>query len=554
MKKRMLAMVLTMAVTAAGLSGCGGSQNGAVQNSTAEGAKTETAGSVGSGTTGSEAEGAQDTLAKPKSRVLTAAIADQEHEDRLGMVQPIANNDAMRGIMPGIENLFHYNDGKVEGWLIDTWTVSEDGMVYDWHVREGVKFHDGSDLTAEVVKWNLQYALDNGVTAVSIKDMEVVDDHNLRVTLDEKNPLFLDTLATGLFGFVYSKEAFDKNGEEWCYKNPVGTGAYKFDSWDQGTQVVWTANEDYWGDGPYLDGITFKWFESKATAIASYINGDVQVLFNSDIDIFKEVSSSLSEQDAEQVLSNVPNNIFYIWMDGNDPKSPFHDVRVRQAACYAVDTDAIVNDLFEGFRRKTTNQPSYEGSIYYNPDITGYDYNPERAKELLAEAGYADGFTYTIQCRSGSPYDVYIPAVQAYLAAVGINLNVSYLEGTAFNAVMYESFAGTLFTNPASFAPNEFGRMRERFSRGNIESFGYKDIYFSDAYFDYFEQAKAANTAEEAAEYYKKAMKEAIDIDCSFMVLYADHSCTMKYNFVEDSGVDVAPNNQWFPSGVKFSE
>ena len=106
-------------------------------------------------------------------------------------------------------------------------------MEYNWHVREGVKFHDGSELTAEVVRWNLQYALDNGVTAIPIQSMEVVDSHNLKVVLSEKNPLFLDTLATGLFGFVYSQEAYEKNGEEWCYKNPVGTGAYRFGSWEQ---------------------------------------------------------------------------------------------------------------------------------------------------------------------------------------------------------------------------------------------------------------------------------------------------------------------------------
>lgn len=535
-----------------GLAGCGGSGS---QGNSGESSKTESsAAGAGAAIEAAKEKGAGDELAKPKGKILTAAIAAQEHEDRIGMVQPIANNDAMRGIMPGIENLFHYNSGKVEGWLIDEWTVSEDGMEYNWHVREGVKFHDGSELTAEVVRWNLQYALDNGVTAIPIQSMEVVDSHNLKVVLSEKNPLFLDTLATGLFGFVYSQEAYEKNGEEWCYKNPVGTGAYRFGSWEQGTQLSWVANEDYWGDGPYLDGITFKWFESKATAIASYINGDIQVLFDSDLDIYKEVLPSLHEADAEQVLSKTPNNIFYIWMDGNDENSPFHDVRVRQAFCHAIDTDAIVNDLFEGFRRKTTNQPSYEGSIYYNDEIVGYGYDPEKAKQLLDEAGYPDGFSYTIQCRNGTPYDAYVPAVQAYAAAVGINLEVNYLEGTVFNAVMYDSFAGTLFTNPASFAPNEFGRMRERFSKGNIESFGYKDIYFSDKYFDYFEQAKNQGMAEEAARYYQLAMKEAIDTDCSFMVLYADHSCTMKYHFVEDSGVDVAPNNQWFPNAVKFVE
>jgi len=552
MRKKMLALVMAAAMAAGSLAGCGGTSSG-TGTGTAPSDRTAAA-----GTEVSKQENSQETLAgelaKPKSNVLVAGIAEPEHEDRLGLVQPIANNDAMRGIMPGIENLFHYNSGTVEGWLIDEWTVSDDGMIYDWHIREDVKFHDGSQLTAEVVKWNLQYALDNGVTAISIKEMEVIDDNNLRVTLDEKNPLFLDTLATGLFGFVFSKEAYDKNGEEWCYKNPIGTGAYQFDSWDHGTQVVWVANEDYWGDGPYLDGITYKWFESKATAIASYINGDVQVLFNTDLDIHKEVCSSLDPRNAEQVISKAPNNIFYIWMDGNDPGSPFHDVRVRKAFCYAIDTDAIVNDLFEGFRRATTNQPSYAGSQYFNEDIVGYDYDPEKAKELLQEAGYGNGFTYTIQCRTGTPYDMYVPAIQAYLANVGINLEVNYLEGTAFNAVMYESFAGTIFTNPASFAPNEFGRMRERFSRGNIESFGYKDIYFSDAYFDYFDQAKAADSTAEAADYYKKAMKEAIDTDCSIMVLYADHSCTMKYSFVTDTGLEAAPNNQWFPSAAKFTE
>ncbi len=210
MKRKTMAGIMAILMAVSGLAGCGGSGS---QGNSGESSKTESsAAGAGAAIEAAKEKGAGDELAKPKGKILTAAIAAQEHEDRIGMVQPIANNDAMRGIMPGIEDLFHYNSGKVEGWLIDEWTVSEDGMEYNWHVREGVKFHDGSELTAEVVRWNLQYALDNGVTAIPIQSMEVVDSHNLKVVLSEKNPLFLDTLATGLFGFVYSQEAYEKNG------------------------------------------------------------------------------------------------------------------------------------------------------------------------------------------------------------------------------------------------------------------------------------------------------------------------------------------------------
>ncbi len=313
-------------------------------------------------------------------------------------------------------------DGSVNPGLAESWEISEDGLTYTFKLREGVKFHDGTDMNAEDVKFSLDRArAEDSVNAQKalfegIKDIEVVDPLTVKVTLSKPNGSFLFNMAWG-DAVIVAPESIDGIKEK-----PVGTGAFVFESWLQGDRIELAKNAEYWGEPAKLEHVTFKFISDPTAAFASVMAEDVDVFtafpapenlpqFEADPRFQVLVGST----EGETILST------------NNKMPPFDNVKVREALAHAIDRQAIIDGAMFGY-----GTPIGTHFAPHNPDyvdLTGMNaYDPEKAKALLAEAGYPDGFKTTLKLPPPSYARRGGEIIAAQLAAVGIEAEITNME------------------------------------------------------------------------------------------------------------------------------
>ncbi len=320
--------------------------------------------------------------------------------------------------------------GSVIPWLVERWEVSADGKVYTFYVRKDVKFHDGTELNADVVKANFDRWMDPTVKVSQrgqlgpLSKVEVVDKYIVKVYLREPFAVFLKSLSTYLF--ITSSKVIETFGNK-SITEVVGTGPYKFMVWEKGKRVVLERNDYYWGDKPILKRVEWVIVPEASTRLAALLAGDVDFAFN------------LPPTDLERVKGDprftavlpVSNRIIFVAMI---PRGPLVDPRVRQAMNYAVDVDAIINKILYGLAIRT-NAPLPPHFFGYH-EMPPYTYDPEKAKKLLAEAGYPNGFKVVLMHPTGRyMQDKQVAeAVQAYLSKVGITVELRTMDWPSFVA------------------------------------------------------------------------------------------------------------------------
>lgn len=351
----------------------------------------------------------------------------------IGMVLEPPHLDPTGGAAAAIREVTYANifqgltrigpDGKVHPDLAESWTVSDDGKVYTFKLHSGVKFHDGTDFDANDVKYTLDR--DRGPDSTNsqkplfahIASVDVVDPATVKITLDEPQGGFLYNMGRGE-AVIVAPESEPTNKEK-----PIGTGPFRFDHWAKGSEIVLVKNPDYWGPAPALDKVTFRIIPDAAAAVPALLSGDVQAFPNMPAgDALAQIKADprfkvvIGTTEGETILSI------------NNKKPPFDNLKVRQAISYALDRKEIIEGASTG---------GYGTPIgsHYSPadpgyvDLTGvYAYNPDKAKELLKEAGFPDGFKATIKlppppyARQGGEI------IAAELRKVGIDLQIIPVE------------------------------------------------------------------------------------------------------------------------------
>ncbi|MEL4026195.1 ABC transporter substrate-binding protein [Lysinibacillus endophyticus] len=336
---------------------------------------------------------------------------------------------------------FGEQDTTIQPSLAKEWEVSDDGLTYTFHLQEGVKFHDGTDFNAEAVVKNIErwkagteeqfYYFNSMFKAEGediIKTVTAVDENTVVFELSRPQAPFLKNLAMSPFG-IASPTAFESAGDKFG-DNPVGTGPFVFVEWKRNDSITVKKNENYWKEGlPKLDTIIFRAIPDNSARLNALVTGEIDLA-----DGINPSDAASIESNPELKLIERPSmNIGYLGL--TNTRKPFDNKLVRQAVNYAIDKQAIVDAFFEGRAEVAVNPmpPSISG---YNDEIVGYEYNPEKAKELLAEAGY-DGAEIELWAMPvPRPYmpdgQKVAEAIQKNLADVGIPSKIVTFEWATY--------------------------------------------------------------------------------------------------------------------------
>lgn len=312
------------------------------------------------------------------------------------------------------------NDMEVQPSLATEYTMSEDGLTYEVTLRDDVTFHNGDPFTAtDVVATFDRIANDEELASKQrtyVSNVESVteeSEHEVVFTLKQPDASFIKTLATSIY--ITPAAAVDEVGAVAFGQEPVGSGPFKFESWTQGDNVVLAANCDYWSDKPIPSRVEFRFISEPATQISSLQSGEIDIATG----VTPDLATGISNSSDISVQSVDGNNT--IWLSLNTLEGPFADERVRQALNYAIDKDAITEELLGGYA--TPVGQLYGSSIFgSSSDVDPYPYDPDRARELLEEAGYGEGelsLDFVL-------YYEYLNSVQqsiaSYLTEVGIDV------------------------------------------------------------------------------------------------------------------------------------
>ncbi|MEX0306376.1 MAG: ABC transporter substrate-binding protein [Ruegeria sp.] len=360
------------------------------------------------------------TQAMAKSDITIAMQLEPPHLDPTSAAAQAIDSVVYTNIFEGLTRFM--GDGSVVPGLAESWEISDDGTVYTFKLRDGVTFHDGTAMDAEDVKFTLDRATaEDSVNAqkalfAGIESVEVVDPLTVQVTLNEPNGNFLFNLAWG-DAVIVAPESIEN-----IKTNPVGTGAFTFSDWVQGDSITLKRNPDYWGEQPALETATFKFISDPTAAFAAMMAEDVDVF-----DIFP-APENLPQFEADprfQVL--VGSTEGETILSTNNKQPPFDDILVRQALAHAIDRQTIIDGAMFGYGTPIGTHFAPHHPAYV--DLTGNSaYDPEKAKELLAEAGYPDGFETTLHLPPPSYARRGGEIIAAQLADVGIKAEIINVE------------------------------------------------------------------------------------------------------------------------------
>lgn len=340
------------------------------------------------------------------------------------------------------DTLLRYKPGTTEltEGLATDWKTSEDGLTYTLTLREGVKFHDGTDFNAEAVVANFERWMSSedyvyygsmfggygDDKSNIIKSVNAVDESTVEFKLRRPSSPFLKNLAMSPFA-IASPDAFDQ-----LAKNPVGTGPFVFEEWKPDTSITLAKNEDYWEEGkPKLERVIFQVIPDNSSRLTALQNGEIDLM----VGVNPTDASKIESDETLQAFYRPPMNVGYMAM--NVEMEPFDDPAVRRAINHSVDKQALIEGFYAGKAEAAKNPiaPTIEG---YNDQIEPYAYDPEKAKQILSEAGYKEGELEVTLWTMDNPRP-YMPApakiaesIQKDLSEIGITANIQQLDWSTY--------------------------------------------------------------------------------------------------------------------------
>ncbi|MCI9122109.1 MAG: ABC transporter substrate-binding protein [Oscillibacter sp.] len=471
MKKKLLAAFLLLGLLSTVLCGCGD----------------------GSGEKTAEDSPAGDSAltAEPTANEITVGIA-QDLDESLDPHKAVAagTKEVMFNVFEGLVK--PTPDGDLIPAVAETYKISEDQLTYTFTIREGLKFHNGDPVTVSDVLWSIQRCMPGGeadiqaVEALSAIQETEAGENTVTLTLDRPNNEFLSYLTLAILPQNYDQQD----------TAPVGTGPFQFISRTAQDNIILERFGDYWGEAAYLDKVTFKILENADSILMSLQSGAV--------DLFAHLTSTQVAQlgDGFRVEEGTMNLVQAMYL--NHAEKPFDDLRVRQALCYAVDRQQILDLAFDGYGSLLGSSMYPAFGKYFDESLTNYyEHDVERAKSLLTEAGYPNGFAMTITVPSN--YQPHIDTAQVIveqLKEVGITAEIQLVEWSSWLSDVYagRQYQATVVGVDASTMTAR--ALLERFTSQAGNNF----INYSNADYDaFFQQAVTAADSDAQIAAYRQA-------------------------------------------------
>lgn len=416
------------------------------------------------------------------------------------------------------EGLVRNADGTLtlEPALAQSWSISDDGLTYTFHLREDIKFHDGSPFNADAVKFTFERMLDNqhpyyhtGPFPLSfffsaIDKITTPDDRTVVFTLKEPFAPFLSNLATPA-GLIVSPTAVKQYDKDFS-RHPSGTGPFKFDEWTANQRVVVSANENYWDGKPSLEHVVFRPITDANTRVAEMLSGGIDAM----VEVPADNVPLFVNDDRFDVYEAVGPHVWYAMLNTSQP--PFDDVRVRQAVNYAVNKDNIVKYILQDSAGVAQGPIPSAFDWAFDAETKAYPYDPEKARQLIAEAGAQGQKVIFYVTEGGSGMLDPIPmatAIQADLKAVGLSVEIQTFEWNTYlskvNAGLKQAHMAEMawMTNDPDTLP-----FLTLHSASWPDKGGFNSGYYSNKQLDrLLDKARVTNNLEERAQLYRQVQK-----------------------------------------------
>jgi len=385
--------------------------------------------------------------AVPKDILVVGQIAEPKSLDPHAVT---AVND-FRILMNAFDGLVRYEDGSlnVVPSLAVKWEIKNEGKLYRFHLRKGVKFHDGTSFNAEAVKFNFDRMLvkdhpyaDTGPFPLSfffsaIKKTQVVDEHTVEFVLDDPYAPLLSNLAYPT-GLIVSPASVKKYKKE-VGRNPVGTGPYLFEAWKSNQHVTLKKNPNYWNGVPTLNKVVFRPITDANTRVAEMLSGGIDLM----VEVPPDNLIKFKQDSKYRVYEQSGPHLWFLIL--NLKEGPFSNKQVRQAINYAIDKESLVKNVLQGTATVAAGPTPKAFSWAYNNKLSPSPYDAEKAKQMIKDAGYAGKEVKFYVTEGGSGMLDPVPmgsAIQADLAKVGLNVKIETYEWNTFLGKVNPGLAG----------------------------------------------------------------------------------------------------------------
>ena len=526
MRKRFRLILAAAAAASLLLSGCGGSTSGDGSD-----AQTEQAGNA----EGTESAGSTSSGTDTSGFLVVPLVADIQTAD---VHKTTKDYEIPLNIYDRLVDIEVKEDGSSEivPSLAESWEISGDALTYTFHLRQGVKFHNGEELTADDVEYSFtrQLSVEGAVntdflaqikgasqllegTADQLEGFETVDDYTFTITLSEPYAGFLACLSTPGCS-IYNREATEAAGDQFGLDPSVtvGTGPFRLTDWTINDQLVLTRYEDYWKGPSELPGVVIRIVPDTETQRMMFESGELDVV---DLDYLPDAVDDFTTRYPDQIVSGPRVGTTYFTMNQNI--EPFQDVRVRKAVQMAIDRQAILDALYGG-RGQVENGIYPHGLYGFNSSLPEITYDPEEAKALLAEAGYANGFEMQIAADSSASdaTNQALEIIQAQLGEIGIQAEIQNMDESTWLATRNSGEMGSFmstwtadYNDPDNFIYTFFGTPENT----KLRSLNYSDT-------EVMERVRKARTivdADERIAEYQALEEKIVTEDAAWVPMYS---------------------------------
>jgi len=444
----------------------------------------------------------------------------------------------------GLQTLVAFDtQGKIEPLLATSWSTSKDGLTLTFHLRQGVKFHDGTPFNADAVVFCLDRLISGKVKVPigagfrSMKSIEAVNPTTVAIHLKNPDPNLVPNLSITTAS-IFSPSSATKDGNTPTnIVHPVGTGPYEFTRWTKGSEVVYTRADHYWGREPYYKTVDFKIIPEANSREAGLLAGQLDVIMNPPITDL----TSLSSNPAVKLLKAPSDRAVFIAIKVTRP--PFNNEKVRQALNYAVDKDAIIKNVM--FNSVNPMDSPFPSSLSGYCKVGAYPYDPAKAKQLLSEAGVKD-----LKITLGSPTGRYIQdiqfaqAVSGYLRKVGIDANVRTMDWPSYVAAFLQK-DGPFDLHVLGWAPGALDGQTQlqMFTSETIPPKGLNSSFYSDPKVDKLAAAAALNLDDKSRNQQLCQIQKDVWQQAPWIFLWSQ-TLVLAYNS-KITGVSYLPNEKF---------